>query len=77
MPLVVPAELPTADIVVVVPDDDGDRVMIFVDPRVSVEVGAETVARVARALRRPGGRLAQLSTALPGPAYTLGARAVG
>ena len=77
MPLVVPAELPTADIVVVVPDDDGDRVMIFIDPRVPFEVGAETVARVARALRRPGGRLAQLSAVLPGPVYTLGARAVG
>lgn len=73
MLLVVPAELPTADVVVAVPDDDEDRVVIFVDPRVPFEVSAETIARVARAIRRPGGRLAQLSTVLPGPAYPIAA----
>jgi len=76
MPLVVTVELPTADVVVVVPADDEGRVMILIDPRVPFTIGAEVVACVAR-LRRPGGRLEQLSTVLAGPVYTLGAYAVG
>lgn len=57
MPVVVPAELPTADIVIVVCDERAAP-FVFVDPRVPQRIVDET--------------LADLPAAMTGPAYALG-----
>ena len=56
MPTVVPADLPTADVVVV--RDPGGHVVVFVDPRVPRPVVADT--------------LADLDAVMGGRAYVLG-----
>jgi hypothetical protein len=68
--MVVPADLPTADLVIVVPDHG--RVMVFIDPRVPVDVAAGTVTRVREILRTPGDVCARLAELVGGPAHALG-----
>lgn len=76
MPVVLPAELPTADVVIVVPDEG--RVLIFIDPRVPFAVGADTIARVRAILRGPfpaEGVTAirrRVASLVQGPPYALG-----
>ncbi len=62
MPLVIPAELPTPDVVVVCPLVG--RVLMFVDPRVSPSYAADTVLRIKAALCKAGDRRHNLSLAL-------------
>ena len=62
MPLVVPAELPTPDVVVVCPLVG--RVLMFVDPRVPFSHAADTAVRVKSALCQAGDRRHNLSLAL-------------
>lgn len=71
MTLIVPAELPTPDVVVVVPAEG--RVLVFVDPRVSCATAADVVVRVKGALRRPGDRQHNLARALDAPPHVVGA----
>lgn len=71
MPMVIPAELPAPDIVIVVPDEG--RVLLFVDPRVPCAVAADTVVRVKGALRRSGDRRFNLAWALELTPYVLSA----
>ena len=71
MPLVLPVDLPTDDIVIVVPDDGG-RVMVLIDPRVPFAVGADTIDRVREILHSPGDICARLAELVGGPAYALG-----
>lgn len=76
MPLVVPCELPTPDVVIVVPARG--RVMVFCDLRVAADVAAGTVTRVREILRTPGDVCARLAELVGGPPYPLGAtHAVG
>jgi hypothetical protein len=76
MPLVVPCELPTSDVVIVVPAHG--RVMVFYDLRVPADVAAGTVMRVRSIIHGPGDIRAQLADLVGGPPYTLGAaHAVG
>lgn len=75
MPLVVPAELPTADIAIVFPPGEG-RALMFVDPRVPVEMVADTVERVREALHScNGGCIGALAELAQGRAYALVERA--
>ena len=76
MPLVVPAELPTADVVIVVPDDverGGGRVIVFVDPRVPLRLSAEIVMQVREIIHRPraGDIRVGIAALVQGPAYAL------
>ena len=71
MPLVVPADLPTPDIVVVVPDDGG-RVVIFVDPRVPIRVAAEAIMQVREAIHGRGELLSALAKCTGCAPYAVG-----
>ena len=72
VPLVIPCELPTPDIVVVFPPGEG-RVLMFVDPRVPFHVAADTIDRVRAALHSCDGRcIGVLAELAQGCVYALG-----
>ena len=72
VPLVIPAELPTADIVIVFPPGEG-RVLMFVDPRVPCQVVTDTIERVREALHCcDGGCIARLAELAQGCVHALG-----
>lgn len=71
MPLVVPAALTTPDVAIVVPENGG-RVVVLVDPRVSPTFAAETVDRVREIMHGPGDVLARLADLVHGRPYAVG-----
>lgn len=73
--MIVPAEMPSPFVVVVVPDEG--RVVIFVDPRVPARVTADTAMRVRAILhgtfRAPNRAAVRRRLAdMIGPAHALG-----
>lgn len=69
--MVVPADLPTPDVAIIVPEN-GDRVVVLVDPRVPHRVADETISAVRRIIHSPGDVLARLEDLVHGSPHAVG-----